>query len=280
MIGFSSTVTMKCFFRVVALLALALSACAQRPIALAPTATPLVPQYCQLRVDGGTVKDNSGQVVVLHGATLPTLTEMQASDRKPDQRLRALADAGARVVRLTIDERDMTPTFVPAQVSPFIDQANALGILVILSYRNNPALSINGQADNAEDWLRLALQYLRNAPGVWFEPFQFPIDSPKYQGVAQRMIDVANGYRVNNVLVIGNPVWLKDGTNVQGITGRTVAHSVASLDGWPASATPLLVISNDEGALSAAASSGAWAIAGSDEVTNAKSAIWKLSKTC
>jgi hypothetical protein len=237
-----------------------------------------VPQFCRLQVMDQQVKDMSGNPVVLHGATLPALYEMEATESTPQQRLRALADAGARVVRLTVDERDITPTFVPAKLSPFIDQANALGMLVILSYHNNPALSVNAQADNAEDWLRLAIQYLRNAPGVWFEPLDAAMNSPKYQGVAQRMVDVANGYRADNVFVIRDPIWLKG--NSAGLNGRAVAHSVAAPTEWPSTAAPFIVVSSDIQTLQAAATTGSWAIADSDAVSPARAELWRASVPC
>ena len=256
----------------------ALAGCAQRPLAVAATPTPTVPQYCKLHVDGGLVKDASGQPVLLHGATLPSLIEMNASELKPEQRLRDLAAAGARVVRLAITEREMTPTFVPATVSPFIDQANALGILVVLSYQNDVTLSANNQADNAEDWMRLALQYLRNAPGVWFEPFAHKVDSPKWQGMHQRMIDVARGYKADNVFLVDEPTWLNEGK--ADVTGGNIAHGVSSMKGWPASAQPLVVISGDMATLHTAQSAGAWAISDGDAITDEMRAVWKTSVKC
>ena len=261
-----------------ALVYIALAGCAQRPLSLAATSTPEVPQFCKLHVDGSVIKDATGKSIVLHGATLPPLAEMITSDRKPEQRLRELAGAGARVVRLRITEREMTPTFVPATVSPFIDKANALGILVILSYQNDLTLAANGQADNAEDWMRLELQYLRNSPGAWFEPFANKADTPKWQGMHQRMIDVARGFKADNVILVDEPTWLAEGKAE--VSGGNLAHAVAFVKGWPSQATPLVVVSGDVASLRAAQSAGAWAISDGDMITDELATLWKTSVMC
>jgi len=260
------------------IMSLLLAACAVRPLAVAVTPTPLVAQYCKLHVEGGLVKDGSGRAVRLFGATLPSLAEMTASAHKPEARLQALSAAGARVVRLAITEHEMEPTFVPATLSPFIDQANALGMLVILSYQNDVTLAANDQADNAEDWLRLALQYLRNAPGVWFEPFAHPVSAPAWQGMHQRMIDVARGFKADNVFLVDEPAWLKDGK--PGLSGGNIAYGMSSLDGWPPNAAPRVVINTDVAVFGAAQASGAWAISADDAITRERAALWKSSVPC
>jgi hypothetical protein len=256
-----------------------LSACATRPLALAATPTPVVPQFCQLRVEGAQIKDGSGNVVILHGATLPTLNEMEASDRPSEQRLRALADAGAKVVRLLVDDAELTPTFVPAKVSPFIDQANGLGMLVILAFRNQAQATVNDQADAAEDWLRLAMGYLRASPGVWFEPFTSPINTPKYEDIAQRMVDVMRGYRAEQVIVIADPAWLKTSGSAP-LTGGNIAYRVDALAGWPLDAALFVLTDIGAGDIQAVQSAGVWSIAAEDADVSALATLWRTSQPC
>jgi len=256
-----------------------LSACATRPLALAATPTPVVPQFCQLRVEGAQIKDGNDNVVILHGATLPTLTEMEASDQPSEQRLRALADAGAKAVRLLVDDAELTPTFVPAKVSPFIDQANGLGMLVILAFRNQAQGTVNDQADSAEDWLRLAMAYLRASPGVWFEPFTSPINTPKYEDIAQRMVDVMRGYRAEQVIVITDPAWLKTPGSAP-LTGGNVAYRVDALAGWPVDAAPFVLTNVSVQDLQAVQAAGVWSIAAEDADMQALGPLWRTSQPC
>ena len=255
---------------------LALSACSSRPLALPATPTPAVPQYCRLRVDGRWIKDAVGNTVILHGASLPTLDEMETGGPSPEQRLAQLAEAGGRVVRLAVDDPELTPTFVPAKLSPFIDRANALGMLVIVSFRNNPKTTVNSQADEVEDFLRLMMTYLRNAPGVWFEPIGVPIDTPKWPGIAQRIVDIARGYNADNVLLFGNPIWLRDGRGP--LSGANVAYGVESLEGWPRDAAPLLVLDYAGQDLPAIEAAQVWSIARDDSLAPTLSALWKQSQ--
>lgn len=262
------------------LLIVLLGACTSRPFVIAATPTPEVPQYCKLRVEGRFIKDANGNTVILHGADLPTLREMDSSTRKPEQRLRELADAGARVVRLPVDRSEITPTFVPAVVSPFIDQANALDILVILVYRNDTTETVNAQGDNTEEWLRLALTYLRNAPGVWFQPFDTPIDTSKWQAVNQRMVDVVRGFRADNVMVIGNPTWLKNASPTSALVGANIAYAVDALDGWPLDAAPF-ILTNFAGANPKAVQAvQVWSIASDATQASKLAELWKSSQTC
>ncbi len=225
------------------------------------------------------MKDARAGIVVLHGATLPSLAEMAAGDRPAEERLRALAEAGARVVRLPVDPSEITPTFVPAVVSPFIDRANALGILVILAYRNDLEETVRKQGEAAEEWLRLALTYLRNAPGVWFEPFARPVATPKWRAMNQRIVDVARGFRANNVVVVNAPDWLRDASSAP-LTGSNVVYAASSLDGWPLDALPFILSDFDGTDAEAVQSAQVWSIAADDLVTPVRSALWRSSRTC
>jgi hypothetical protein len=141
---------------ILALMLLLSVSCARNDAAPLPAetlqaATAQAALFCNLRVDGRWIKTPSGQTVVLHGASVPTIAEMEASPTTPQAHLRDLAAAGASVVRLPVDEREVTPTFVPAKVGPFVDEANRLGIVVVLGwsgYRAGNIIVINNP-----DWM-------------------------------------------------------------------------------------------------------------------------------
>jgi hypothetical protein len=196
-----------------ACLGLMLSACAPVPLPEpAVQATAQAGRFCGLAIEGRRILHPSGAPVVLHGANLPSLTEMTAGAYFPEARLRDLAEAGARAVRLPVRDAEITPTFIPGPVAAFVAQANALGLLVILSWDEDIQAPVNSRADAAEEWLRLMVDYLKNNPGVWFDPANAIRDvSPRRQrAIAQRLVDVARGYRADNVLVINQPDWLAD----------------------------------------------------------------------
>ncbi|MCL6510986.1 MAG: cellulase family glycosylhydrolase [Anaerolineae bacterium] len=261
------------------LIGLLLCACGGRPLIVVATPTPPVPQYCRLHVEGRWVKDARGEVIILHGAELPTLSEMEAGDREPSRRLSELARAGARVVRLPIDQSEITPTFVPAVVSPFVDQANALGILVILAYRNDLQETVRDQGEAAEDWLRLALTYLRNAPGVWFQPFERPIPTPKWQAMNQRMLDVVRGFRADNVVVVHRPDWLRQAPRAL-LNGSNVVYSVTDLSGWPLDGAPFIRAAFDGRDAPAVEAAQVWSIAAEDAPLEVLAPLWQRSRVC
>lgn len=266
----------------VVLMTVLMMGCTARPLAVQATPTPTVAQFCTMRVEGRFVKGEAGTALVMHGAQLPTLTEMAESDRKPEQRLRELAAAGAKVVRILVREHEMTPTFVPATLSPFVDQANALGLLVIIAYDNDTDFSSNSKlnkvAENAEDWLRLAITYLLKSPGVWYEPFaKPPAQSPKWPAVAQRMVDVVRGYGAQTVILISEPAWLRQGGAL--LKGGNVAYTVASLDGYPIDAAPFLVQPFDGSDVESIQSAQAWTLA-PEANAGALAPLWKTSVSC
>ncbi len=197
-----------------ALLAALLVSCARPSGFVVPTATP---SLCDIGVSGRWVIDRAGKPLVLYGASLPTLSQMQASAYPAADRLRDLAAAGASVVRLPVDFYEETPTFVPEKVVPFVQQANRLGMVVVLgwstvlsgtgSYESDP---LNDAVDDTEDWLRQEITYLSNNPGVWFDLYDgtLGVSPTRQRNIATRLIDVARGYRANNVIVVNDPVWL------------------------------------------------------------------------
>jgi hypothetical protein len=259
-----------------------LSGCAARPLTVQATPTPAVAQFCTMRVEGRSIKDEAGTALVLHGAQLPTLTEMIESDRKPDQRLDELAAAGAKVVRILVREREMTPTFVPAVLSPFVDRANALGMLVIIAYDNDTDFSTRGKlndvSEKAEDWLRLAMTYLLQSPGIVYEPFNVPpAESPKWPAIAQRMVDVVRGFGAQTVVLISEPVWLKDGGEL--LKGDNVAYTVASLEGYPTDDAPFVVQPYDGRDADAIQSAQAWTLA-PEANAGGLSSLWQSSVSC
>jgi hypothetical protein len=259
-----------------------LAGCASRPIAVEATPTPAVAQFCTMRVEGRDVKDEAGKVLVMHGAQLPTITEMEASDRKPEQRLKEIAAAGAKVVRILVRENEMTPTFVPAKVSPFIDQANELGMLVILAYDNDTDFSssskLNDTSEKAEDWLRLAMTYLLKSPGVMYEPFNAPpVNSPKWSAIAQRMVDVVRGFGADTVMLITEPDWLKNGGAL--LKGGNVAYAAASLDGYPINDAPFVVEPFDGTDAPAIQAAKVWSLA-PEAQAGGLSSLWKSSVSC
>ncbi|BCX05139.1 MAG: hypothetical protein KatS3mg053_3077 [Candidatus Roseilinea sp.] len=264
---------------VIALAVLSLCACGGRPLAVAATPTPAVPQYCTLRVEGRWVVDARGNAVILHGASLPTLAEMAHSDHDATQRLHELAAAGARVVRLPVEQSEIAPTFVPAVVSPFVDQANALGMLVILAYRNDLGETARKQAEAAEDWLRLVLTYLRNAPGVWFEPFARPIATPKWRAMNQRMVDVARGFRADNVIVVRAPDWLRDASD-EPLVGDHIVYAVSSLEDWPLDVAPFVLTDFDGAGIRAVQDARVWSIATEAVRPADLAALWRASQPC
>jgi hypothetical protein len=259
-----------------------LSGCAARPLTVQATPTPATAQFCTLRVDGRFVKDESGRALVLHGVQLPTLTEMMSSDRKPDQQLKELAAAGAKVVRVLIREPEITPTFVPAVLSPFVDQANALGMLVIIAYDNDTDFSTRGRlndvSEKAEDWLRLAMTYLLKSPGIVYEPFNVPpADSPKWPAIAQRMVDVVRGFGAQTVMLIGEPAWLKTGGEL--LKGDNVAYAVTALEGYPVDAAPFVVQPFDGSNIEAIQAAQAWTLA-PEASAGGLSSLWQSSVSC
>ena len=232
------------------LVALLIGACAPRSSTMLEAtraeSTAEAASFCRLSVNGRWIEDEAGRRVVLHGANLPTLTEMNDSDQKPDARLRDLADAGAKVVRVRVADSEITPTFIPGPVSSFIRQANDLGMLVILSWGDVIRAPVNDGADAAEDWLRLMVDYLKNNPGVWFDPTDGirDVNSKRQRAIAQRLIDVTRGYNATNPIVINQPNWLSDPDpdTRQPLSGGNIVYGidVEDMNQYPLDTAPFL----------------------------------------
>jgi hypothetical protein len=201
------------------------------------TATAQAVAFCDLRVDGNSVTTPSGQPVVLHGADVPSISAMEASSYTADARLRDLAAAGARIVRLPIEERELSPTFVPAKVAPFTEQANRLGMVVVLSWSGVISDPVNNTVDDADDWIRLVIQYLGSRPGVGFELYEGTsgISPLRQRNIAQRLVDAARGNRANNIIVVNNPAWLleSDPAVNQPLAGGNIVYGLDARAGLP-----------------------------------------------
>lgn len=204
---------------------------------------------------------------------------MAHSDRDVAQRLRNLAQAGARIVRLPVDPSEITPTFVPSAVSPFVDQANALGMLVVLAYRNDLGQTVRKQGEAAEEWLRLVLTYLRNEPGVWLEPFARPIATPKWRAMNQRMVDVARGYRADNIIVVRAPDWLRKASR-EPLVGERIVYAVSSLEDWPLDDAPFILTDFDGAGVQAVQDARVWSIAAEAVRPADLAALWRSSQPC
>ncbi|MCL4506830.1 MAG: glycoside hydrolase family 5 protein [Chloroflexi bacterium] len=165
---------------------------------------------CPLSVMGNDIITPNGRNIVLHGANVPTLTDMEQSGYTWDDRLRDLSYAGAQVVRLPVKFSELTPTFVPAKVAPFVQTANNLGMIVILVWDATITDPIDDMVDDAEDWLRMEIDYLNNNDGVWFDLYSGMKDvtPTRQRNIAQRLLDVARGFRSHNIIVVTDAVWL------------------------------------------------------------------------
>jgi hypothetical protein len=152
-----------------------------------------------------------------------------------ETRLRTLAAAGAQMVRLAVNVNEVTPTFVPARVVPFVQQANALGMIVVLGWDATLGAPINNRVDDAEDWVREAVTYLGDNPGVWFDLYN-GVDAQSAQSVsplrqrniAQRLVDVARGFRAHNVIVLNDPLWLlsSDAATREALSGDNLVYGL------------------------------------------------------
>ncbi|MGQ9815544.1 MAG: cellulase family glycosylhydrolase [Candidatus Roseilinea sp.] len=200
----------------------------------------------EFRTPDASIRDEAGRPVVLHGANLPTLTEMAASPYKPANHLRDLANAGAKIVRLRVTDSEITPTFVPGPVTDFVRQANRLGLLVMLAWGDTIQTPLNQHVNDAERWLRLMIDYLKNNPGVWFDPVDAIHDasSRRQRPIAQRFVDVARGRNANNIIVINQPDWLTDPDPDarQLLSGVNVVYGidVETMNRYPLDAAPFM----------------------------------------
>lgn len=228
----------------IACVAALLTACVQPPAVTEQSATPTTAtQFCNLRVEGNQIVDEKNRTVVLHGANVPTIAEMNASDQKPEQRLKQLAEAGAKIVRLPVDESELLPAFVPGTLVPVIESANRLGMVVVVRLRNNPENGINEQADEAEAFMRQIMVYpVSMSSGVWLEPFDKPVGSVKERSTLQSLVDVVRGYRRELIVLISNTGWMIDGSGTPLIAGDNIVYGadVENMKKFPLKQVPFV----------------------------------------
>jgi hypothetical protein len=69
---------------------------------------------------------------------------------------------------------------------------------------------LDTSVDDVENWLRQEILYLSNNPGVWFDLYNGTsnVSSLRQRNIAQRLVDVARGYKANNIIVVNDPAWL------------------------------------------------------------------------
>lgn len=222
-----------------AALAILLSACGMpapivKPASNTPADAARTPQpagwQCELSTMGRDIITTNGKNVVLHGANVPSITAMELSGYTWDDRLRDLAAAGAQVVRLPVNFHELTPTFVPAKVLPFIQLANQRGMIVILAWNAAITHPINNMVDDAEDWLRMEIDYMNNNNGVWFDLYagMQGVTPARQRNIAQRLVDVARGFRSHNVIVVPDPVWFtsNDASISKNLIGGNIVYGL------------------------------------------------------
>lgn len=193
------------------LLTLALAACSYATPAASPQPTASRgAAFCKLHIEGNSIKNSRGDSIVLHGANLPTLTEMQKQGVSIDTTLENLAADGARVVRLAVSRNELTPSFTPTALIPFVKRANELGMLVILSQNKISEKANNADFDEIDEWLRELLTYFNSYGGVWIDPIQSieNITPLRRRNIAQHFLDITRGLNADNVVVFNEPTWL------------------------------------------------------------------------
>jgi hypothetical protein len=227
-----------------------LAACARAP-SPAPGSTN---GFCRLAVSGSQVVLASGNPVTLLGASLPTLTEMARAGEAPIARIQALAGAGARRVSLAIDDDEVTPLYFPDRLAPVLQAANDAGVIVILSYRIRlkaaDRTASNNDVERAEDFLKLALGYVKSAPAVWFDPIIEIADftAIRRRNIAQRMVDIIRGYRADSIILIRQAEWFRDSNPAIAapLQGGNIVYALGpgeSTAGLPLTQHPFLRIS-------------------------------------
>ena len=228
--------------------------------ACAPAAPP-APQarVCRLASDSGTgagerswLIDAKDARVVLRGPDLPSMLGMERAGQASLQVIEEAAAAGAGIVRVAVVDSEFTPTYVPLKLLPLAKKADELGVTLILSWRNDPTLKLNKQADDAEDFLRLAVPALRAYPNVWLDPFHDVLEAPesRQRAVAVRMVDIVRGLGDSRIVVIHNAGWLNsdDVATRAPILDANVIYGVRALQAGMRDDVPLLLLGDDSDA--------------------------------
>lgn len=252
----------------------------------APATPPAVSgPACAISVSGRWLVNAAGERQVFQGVNLPSVKEMEAAGQAPLQRLDEVAAAGAGAVRLAVTDAEVTPTYVPLKLLPMVARAKALGVILILSWRNDPTQKLNTQADNAEDFLRLAVPALRAYDGVWLDPFDQPLDAPagRQRAVAERMVDIVRGLGDQRIVVVNNATWLReaDPELSRPMTHVNVLYGVRELAGWDTEVLPvLLVTATPEQAKTAAAAQIGAVLSEFDQNKTEMATLWQNAARC
>jgi hypothetical protein len=245
-----------------------------------PASTPLTRAFCALRTAGNAIVGPSGDRVVLHGANLPSIREIEASGGSAPERVAALAAEGAAVIRMAVIDEEVTPSYVPDKLLPVVIRANEAGVVLILSWRNDVSQRLNKQASNAEDVVRLLIPALRGFDGVWLDPINEPLDQPvgKRRAVAARMIDVARGLGDQRIILVNDADWLRspDPDINKPFEQPNIVYGVDSADALPGLDVPLFVTAADGAAIDAALKAGVGSAAASPSDNRA----WTKSIRC
>ncbi len=234
-----------------------------------------------MHVAGAQIVDESGNALILHGANLPPISEQEKAGENPVANIDALAAQGAAVVRLAVIESELTPFYVPQKLVPVVARANDAGVVLILSWRNDPTKKLSSQADDIEDFVRLLSPALRGVNGVWFDPIHQPLDQPpgKQRAVAERMINVLRGLADDRIVVINHASWLNgsDASINMPFAQTNVVYGVARVDELAPARLPLFVTAPETIAgAEAAATAGIGSVApGADPLP-----VWRRSVRC
>ena len=223
-----------------------LAACTAAPTPAStpiPANAPSTGAFCTLHVEGNQILDARNRVVVLHGANLPTFAEMTTSGPTPDERLKALADAGAKIIRLPVDTDELLPAFIPGTLIPFVERANKLGLVVVVRLHTDPKLDLNSQADESEAFMRQIVAHpVSGTSGLWLEPFDRPLNSIKERSALQSMVDVVRGYQRDQMILVSDTGWMLEGDNTAPLAGGNIVYGadVENMNRFPLKDAPFM----------------------------------------
>lgn len=265
-------------FRAVRLVALAALVLTTASCA-APTPVRSSASVCRIASREAGLVNGRGERVVLRGPDLPAALGMERAGQSVEKILEEAAARGAGVVRVAVVDAEFTPTYVPLKLLPLVQKADALGLALILSWRNDPSLKLNKQVDDAEDFVRLLVPALRAYPNVWLDPFHDFPDAPvgRQRAVAERMVDIVRGLGDGRIVVLRSAAWMNDADPAvrELLSDPAVLYGVRSLSEWTrADALPLLVGDEPDAAVAVQLTGGG------DPLGRAELSAWGPSGKC
>ena len=204
---------------------------------------------------------------------------MEQSGTDWKDRLVESARAGARVVRLTVREPEMSPTFRAQKLLPFVTAANRLGMYVIIAFDFALPEYDNDRFDLIEDWVREQIPIFGAMSGVMFEPIREikQITPLRRKNVTQRLIDGLRGYRAVNLYIATEPTYLSelDDALATPLSGNNIVYAVHQASEVPTGRQiPIMLLSVGTGATSAVS------IALTEDLSSAAAEIWRTSVAC